>query len=77
MAKEPVPDASAIGGAFDQAGNVGQHEFAVLVGHDTELGDQGGEGVVPDLGLGVGNLVDERAFARIGQAQEADIGEQL
>jgi hypothetical protein len=28
MAEEPVADADALMGAFDQAGNVRQHEFA-------------------------------------------------
>ena len=38
--------------AFDQAGNVGEHEFLLVDMHDAELRMQRGEGIVGDLRLG-------------------------
>ncbi len=77
MAEEAVPDPCAFGSALDQAGNIGKHEFAALVRDHAQLGNQRGEGVVTDLGPRVRHLVDEGALARIGQTQQADIGQQL
>ena len=53
------------------------HELAALVADDAELGTERGEGIVADLGLGVGDGVDEGRLAGIGQADQADVGEQL
>ena len=36
MAEEPVAQPGAFMGAFDQAGNVGQHEFVVIDENDAE-----------------------------------------
>ena len=55
MAEEAVADPGALGRALDQAGNVGDHELALLVAHHAELRAGGGEGIVADLGLGVGD----------------------
>jgi hypothetical protein len=49
MAKEAVADTGAFGRAFDQAGNVRQHELAALVAHHAELRVKRGERVGPDL----------------------------
>ena len=54
MAEETVADAGAFGGALDQAGDVGEHELAALVADDAELRAERGEGIVADLGDGVG-----------------------
>ncbi len=51
MAEEAVAEAGAFMRALDQAGNVGQHEFALVDRDDAELGMQRGEGIVGDLGL--------------------------
>ena len=37
MAEEAVADAGAFGRAFDQPGDVGEHELAALVADDAEL----------------------------------------
>ena len=43
---------------------------------DAEVGLEGGEGVVGDLGLGGGEARDEGGFADVGVADEAGVGEQ-
>ena len=58
-------------------GNVGEDEIDALVADDAELGMEGGEGIVADLGLGVGDGVEEGRLAGIGQADQAGIGDQL
>jgi hypothetical protein len=77
MAEEAVADTGALGGALDQAGNVRQHELALLVPDHAELRHQRGEGIIADFRASVGNLVDEGRFARIGQPDQPDVGEQL
>ena len=51
MAEEAVAEADAFMRALDQAGNVGEHEFAVVDRDDAELRVQRGEGIVGDLRL--------------------------
>ncbi|MGY3645783.1 hypothetical protein ACVWW2_001074 [Bradyrhizobium sp. LM4.3] len=63
--------------AFDQTGDVRQHEFATVGIHDAELRMQRGEGIVGDLRLGRADLGEEGRFAGIGQADEAGIRDQL
>ena len=77
VAKETVADPDAFRSPFNQARNVGEHEFTAPVAHHAKLGNQCGEGIVADLGLRVRDRIDEGRFARIGQADEADIREQL
>src|SRR3954467_3163162 len=77
MAEEAVADSGALGRALDQAGNVGEHEIDLLVADDPQFGMKGGEGIVADLGLGVGDGVQEGRLAGIGQADQADVGDQL
>lgn len=73
-------EAGAEVGPFDEAGHVGYGE-GTLVGSvpdldDAEVGLEGGEGVVGDLGLGGGEARNERGFADVGKADEASVGEQ-
>ena len=77
VAEEAVAEADAFMRAFDQAGQVGQHEFALVDAHDAELRMQRGERIVGDLRLGRGDRREERGFAGIGQADQAGIGDQL
>ena len=52
-------------GALDEAGEVGHHELGVVAqAHHAEVGLEGGEGVVGDLGLGGRDGGDERGLAR-------------
>ena len=77
MAEEAVADARAFGRALDQPGNVGEHELAALVADDAELRAERRERIVADLGRGVGDRVEEGRLAGVGQADQADVGEQL
>ncbi len=66
--------------AFDEAGHVGYGE-GFFVGRVAdldyaEIGFEGGEGVVRDLGAGGGEARDQRGFADVGVADQADVGEQ-
>ena len=49
-------------------------EFADL--DDAEVGLEGGEGVVGDLGAGGGEAGDEGGLADVGVADEAGVGEE-
>ncbi len=66
--------------AFDEAGEVGDGEgFGVGIVadlDDAEVGFEGGEGVVGDLGFGGGEARDEGGFADVGVADEAGVGEE-
>ncbi len=66
--------------AFDEAGEVGDGEgFGVGIVadlDDAEVGLEGGEGVVGDLGFGGGEARDQRGFADVGVADEAGVGEE-
>ena len=75
--EEAVADSGALGRALDQAGNIGEDEIDLLVADDAELGVERGEGIVADLGLGIGDGVEEGRLAGIGQADDADVGDQL
>ncbi len=77
MAEEAVADPGTVGSALDQAGDIGDDEFAALVSDDAKLRAQRREGIGADLCLGIGNAVDEGRLARIGEADQADVGEQL
>ena len=74
-------EAGAEVGAFDEAGKVGDGEGLLGVGEvadldDAEVGLEGGEGVVGDLGFGGGEARDEGGFADVGVADEAGVGQQ-
>ncbi len=73
-------EARAEMGAFDEAGHVGDGEAALVGGvtdlDDAEVGFEGGEGVVGDLGFGGGEAGDEGGFADVGEADEAGVGEE-
>src|SRR5690606_29161415 len=77
VTEEAIANPGAFGRAFDQAGDVGQHELSLAVTDHAKLGHQGCESVVPDLRSSVRDLVDERRLARIGQADETRVREQL
>src|SRR5215831_1018572 len=64
-------------GAFDQARNVRQYEFAVVDRDDAELRMQRGEGVIRDLRLGGAHARQKRRLAGVGQAHKAGIRDQL
>ena len=45
--------------------------------HDAEVGLEGGERVVGDLGLGRRDAGDQRALADVGEPDEGDVGQEL
>jgi hypothetical protein len=49
--------------------------FSGADAHDAEVGVQGREGVVGDLGLRIRNRGDQRRLAGVRLAQQADIGQ--
>src|SRR5690606_7799980 len=77
MAQKAVAETLALMRALDKAGNIGEHEAASVEGDDAEAGCQGGEGIVGDLGFCRAHGGKEGALARIGQADESRIGDEL
>ena len=80
MLEEAVAQALAFVGALDEAGDVGDDHAAVrivFVDHDAQIGRQRGEGISRDLGPRRRDLRDEGGLARIGQAQQAGVGQDL
>src|SRR5574340_962436 len=74
VAQKLVPQAMALGGSLDQAGNVGDDKAAVLIGpYYAQIGMQGGERIIGHLGAGGGHGADEGGFAGVGHAQQADV----
>ena len=77
VGEEGVAEAPALVGALDQAGDVGHDELGAVDADDAEAGVQRGEGVVGDLGPGVGGGAEEGRLAGVRQADEAGVGDQL
>ena len=77
MAEESISQSGALMRALDQPGNVGEHEFAALRAHDSELRMQGGEGIAGDLRLGRADDGEERRLAGIWQSDEAGVRNQF
>ena len=80
VAEELDAETGAEVGAFDEAGHIGDGEGKVVGSFadldDTEVGLEGGEGVVGDFGAGGGEARDEGGFANVGEADEAAVGEE-
>ena len=75
VAQEPMPEPAALARALDEAGDVRDHHLEVVVeAHDTEVWLEGRERVVADLGLGSRDPADERALARVREADQRDVG---
>ena len=77
MAEETVAKADALVRALDQAGNIGEHEFAPVDLDDAELRLQRGERIVGDFRLGRADGGKECRLPGIRQADDAGIGDQL
>ena len=63
--------------AFDQAGDVGEHEFAAIDLDHPELRMQCGERIIGNLGLGRAHRRQQSRFAGIGQTDDSGIGNKL
>ncbi len=77
VAQERVAQALALGRTLDEARDVGEHELMVLEAHDTEVRFERGERVVRDLRLRRAHRRDERGLARVREADQRGVGEQL
>ena len=77
VAQEVVAEAAALGGALDQAGHVGDREGRLARGDHAEVGHQGGERVVGDLGPGPRDRGDQARLAGAREADQADVGDDL
>ena len=78
MAEKPGAETGALARSLDQPGQIGEHEFGLVVdAHDAELRMQGRERVVGDFRPGVRQARQQRRFAGIRQADETGIGDQL
>ena len=77
VGEEVVAEANAVGRTLDQPGNVGDHQLAIVLMKRAENRGERGEWIVGDLWRCAGEHRDQRRLARVGQAHEADVGEQL
>ena len=76
MPEEAHTDAFSFMGAFDDAGDVGHHEGAVvIIADDAQVGFQRGKRVIRDFGFGRCDGGQQRGFAGVGEAHEADVGQ--
>ncbi len=77
VAEEAVAQSDAFMRALDQAGQIGEHELALVDTHHAELRMQRGEGIVGDLRLGRADRGEEGGLAGVGQADQPGVGDQL
>ena len=77
MAEKAVAEAEAFVGALDQAGNVGEHEVALVDPDHAEVGVDGGEGIVGDLRPRRRDRGEQRRLAGVGQADQPGVGDQF
>ncbi len=77
VAEEARADAGAFARAFDEPGDVGQHEVDFAGAHDAEVGVQRRERIGGDLRLGRAHGGEEGRLAGVGQPDDAGVGDQL
>ena len=77
VGEELVAEAGALGGALDQARDVGEDRLAVLAVDHTERRRERREGVVGDLRRRPGQPAEQRGLAGVRLADQAGVGEQL
>ena len=72
-----MAEALALGRPLDQAGDVGHGVVGLVVGPDhAQVGLEGGERVVGDLGLGRRDPRDQGRLAHVGEADQGHVGHQ-
>ena len=77
VGEEVVSEPDAVARALDQPRDVGDHELAVARVQGAEHRRERGERIVGDLRRRSRQARDQRGLARVGQPDEADIGQQL
>ena len=76
--QEVVAQAGPLRSPLDDAGDVGHDEGDPLLHIDhPQVGEQGGEVVVGDLGLGPAHHAEEGGLAHVGKAHQPHVGQQL
>ena len=74
MAQEIVPQAYTFRGAVDETGDIRDHKAVHAFHiHHAQVGLQGGEMIVGDLRLRVGDSGKEGGFAHVGIADQANV----
>ena len=77
VTQEVVPQPAALAGALDQPRDVGDGEGGLPRGHDAQIGHQGRERVVGDLGPRPRHARDQAGLARAREAHQPDVGHHL
>ena len=77
VAQEVVAETAAVARTLDQPGHVGDGERRVAGRDHPEVGDQGRERVVGDLGPGPRDRRDQARLAGAREADETDVGDDL
>ena len=72
-----MAEPGALGGPLDQAWDVGEHHLAVLDLDRPQHRRERRERIVGHLRVGPGQPPQQRGLARVGQPDQADVGEQL
>ena len=78
MTQKVVAKTSALGGPLNQAWNIREHgSISTGAAHHTKVGNQGGEGVIGNLGSRCRQHGDQGALAGIGKTNDAHLSQQL
>ncbi len=77
MAEEARTEAGAFMGAFDEPRQIGNQEITARSAHHAELRIERGEGIIGDLGSCRGDARKKSGFARIGKADQPNVGDQF
>ena len=72
-----MAEAAALAGPLDETGDVGDGERRLARGHHAQVGHEGGERVVGDLGPGPRHRRDQAGLAGAGEPHQADVGDHL
>ncbi len=75
VAQEIVPQAGALGRALDQTGDVGEDGPLIVALDHAQDRCQRGEGIVGNLGIGVGDARQEGGLADVGKTDDPDLGD--
>ncbi|CAB4992555.1 unannotated protein [freshwater metagenome] len=73
-----MSEAFAVGGAFDKARNVGNHKLKIIFyPNDAEIGFEGGERIISDLGLRCRDARNKGGLADVRESNKCDVSHQL
>ena len=72
-----MAEPASLAGPLNQARHIGHGEGGLTCHHDPEVGHQGGERIVGDLGLRRGDRGDQARLASAREADQTDVSEHL